>query len=378
MACRRPTMMSCQRRGATQRGDRRCGAYLLTTVARSSALYCAPYRGRARRCGAERRTAGLRGLGRQAHVHTILWHDHMARLMVAINLLSSVATTEQRLNFLERICNNVDGPADRVDNQLRHYTNLSSAPLILQFGVMGGRTLRAISKAAAAKLPKTTTEQATIWGFDSFTGLPDEARGNYAAADWNRGAFSATARTNNFSLQHSRIESVMARIKARTFGDVHLIPGFYDHSLTRDLGKQISRSGPATYIDVDCDLYLSSFQALDWAFANGLVGVGTMIGYDDWWVLPCTAPKSQDIEQFGGEARAHFEIARKYSVTFECVCGPCTSTANFTNGWRTYFIVRSLSAADAGFSMDAAAVQSFLSTNQACVHHNRRRRAHLA
>ena len=298
--------------------------------------------------------------------------------MISINLLSSVAIAPkaQGLNFLERICNSVDGPADRVSDHLRHYTNLSSVPLILQFGVMGGRTLRTISKVAAAQLPKT--KLASIWGFDSFTGLPDEATGNYAAADWKRGAFSATVRTNDLSRQQSRIQSVITRIKARTIGDVHLIPGFYDQSLTQDLGKLISRIGPATYIDVDCDLYVSSFQALDWAFANGLVGVGTMIGYDDWWVLPCATPKSQGIEHFGGEARAHFEIARKYRVTFECFCGPCAPTVNFTKGWRTYFIVRGLSAADAGFSMDAAAVQSFLATNGGCVHHKKRRRAHFA
>ena len=66
--------------------------------------------------------------------------------------------------------------------------------------------------------------------------LPDEATGNYAAADWKRGAFSATVRTNDLSRQQSRIQSVITRMKARTIGDVHLIPGFYDQSLTQDLG----------------------------------------------------------------------------------------------------------------------------------------------
>ena len=50
-------------------------------------------------------------------MNTILWLVHMTGLMVAINLPSSVAITEQRLNLLERNCNNVDGPADRVDDK---------------------------------------------------------------------------------------------------------------------------------------------------------------------------------------------------------------------------------------------------------------------
>jgi hypothetical protein len=100
-----------------------------------------------------------------------------------------------------------------------------------------------------------------------------------------------------------------------------------------------------------------------------------MIGYDDWWVLPCTTPGfgGTSIEALGGEARAHFEIAQKYAVSFECVCGPCTGAANLSRGWRTYFAVRNGSGADAGFAMDASAVARFLATNAACVAHRTRR-----
>ena len=46
---------------------------------------------------------------------------------------------------------------------------------------------------------------------------------------------------------------------------------------------------PASYIDVDCDIYTGSIQALEWAFRSGVAQVGTVIGYDDWWVMPCSA-----------------------------------------------------------------------------------------
>ena len=38
----------------------------------------------------------------------------------------------------------------------------------------------------------------------------------------------------------------------------------------------------AAYIDVDADLYISSFQALDWMFEQGLVEAETSPEEDMW------------------------------------------------------------------------------------------------
>ena len=90
---------------------------------------------------------------------------------------------------------------------------------------------------------------------------------------------------------------------------------------------------PAAYLDTDCDLYSSAYESLDWAFASGVAQVGTVVGYDDWWVFACSHAKgrrgqegnlSAAIDIFEhGEAKAHKEITYKYGVRFECLCGPC-------------------------------------------------------
>eukprot|EP00959_Pyramimonas_sp_CCMP1952_P053905 1127407-Pyramimonas_sp.AAC.1 len=73
-------------------------------------------------------------------------------------------------------------------------------------------------------------------------------------------------------------------------------------------------------------------------FREGLITVGTIVGYDDWWVMPCASlrrrrgpggtyvsptsksvladvrPDSMDIWVHGGEAQAHLEMAEKYKV----------------------------------------------------------------
>ena len=62
---------------------------------------------------------------------------------------------------------------------------------------------------------------------------------------------------------------------------------------------------PALYLQIDCDLYVSAYQALDWMLANKLVVAGTIIGYDDW----TTGGE-------GGEAQAHHEVVLgKYRAT---------------------------------------------------------------
>lgn len=259
----------------------------------------------------------------------------------------------------ERICASVDGPARRVGNTPLHFVaNNLYHPTILQFGVLKGRSLDSIGKVSEY--------QATLWGFDSFVGLP-ESEGAF-----RRGAYSATFRTRNRTLQQARIRQIVNRISNRIPGKVHIVPGLYTQSLTHTLGMRLSQDGPAAYIDVDCDLYTSTFHALDWSFSHGLASTGTMIGYDDWWVLPCTVPRDKrqvSLARLGGEARAHFEIAQKYRVSFECVCGPCSSESDLRYGWRTYYRVRNFSAMDAGFAMNASVVQRFMATNKGCLAH---------
>ena len=68
-----------------------------------------------------------------------------------------------------------------------------------------------------------------------------------------------------------------------------------------------TKSKPAFFIDVNCDLYISTIQALNWVFKHNLAKKGTLILYDDWQNTP-----------FGeGESLAHMQIAEKYMVQFE-------------------------------------------------------------
>ena len=64
---------------------------------------------------------------------------------------------------------------------------------------------------------------------------------------------------------------------------------------------------PARYVEIDCDLYSSTVQALTWLFEEGLIVEGTVLGYDDFYAGGAD-----------GEKKAHHELMRKYRVKLEC------------------------------------------------------------
>ena len=166
-------------------------------------------------------------------------------------------------------------------------------------------------------------------GFDSFEGLPPEDdTKSMRPAIWVPGMFNERyRRSKDFKVVKSKdgyqhyvprdgltgvarplsvteaVESWRAELNA-TENRITLVPGFYNQSLTPTL----ARTAPvALYVDINCDLYISTYQALDWLFHHRLARRGTLISYDDWFNVPLG----------NGESLAHEEIAAKYKVKFQ-------------------------------------------------------------
>ena len=83
--------------------------------------------------------------------------------------------------------------------------------------------------------------------------------------------------------------TVLKKLNQFSPGVVDLVNGFYDKSLTKTLPAERGMR-PARYIDIDCDLHGSTVTALEWLFEHKLAVPGTLVGYDDWWVVPCGDP----------------------------------------------------------------------------------------
>jgi len=178
--------------------------------------------------------------------------------------------------------------------------------------------------------------KAQLLGFDSFTGLPAEKPGEVKRRGWVPGTF-------NTWRPHLVIQRLREDLGGR--GRTFFERGFFNASLTPQLARSL---GKAAIIDIDSDIYVSAYQALDWIFTHGLAGIGTLVVYDDWMDYACGPRVNQSIAslrggaprqrkamreavqagRFGdlfsaGEPKAHREIARKHSVDFRCVAGAC-------------------------------------------------------
>jgi hypothetical protein len=113
--------------------------------------------------------------------------------------------------------------------------------------------------------------------------------------------------------------------------DTNFIQGYYNESLTPELHQRLGMR-PALFVDIDCDLYISTYQALDWLFTSKIIAPGTLVGYDDWCLTKLGV---------AGESRAHDEIALKHKVTFRCVVGACSDEMMLPGTKHNFHIMRS-------------------------------------
>lgn len=126
----------------------------------------------------------------------------------------------------------------------------ASAPLdglILEFGVASGETINFLANTPALR-------GRTIFGFDSFLGLPEKW------ADFPAG---------HFACDPPNVPS-----------NVELIIGLFSDTLPAFLA---THEGNAALIHVDCDLYNSTKLVLD--LLDNRIVKGTIIQMDEYWIV---------------------------------------------------------------------------------------------
>lgn len=164
---------------------------------------------------------------------------------------------------------------------------------VYEFGVYTGGSMKMIAERVRGF--------DTLWGFDSFTGLPDEISGiKREGRHWNPGAFSSADALGLFNSE-KLFEQLKAKIHRK---NTKFIKGFFNESLTSRL-LETHTFKPALIVDVDSDLYVSANECLEWMLRSRLMVPGTLLRYDDWkghisW----------------GETRAHLEMTIKYGLTW--------------------------------------------------------------
>lgn len=166
---------------------------------------------------------------------------------------------------------------------------------IYEFGVYTGKGINTKLKYLSA----SDAGPRHVWGFDSFEGLPKTKDNPMESALDVRNVQDFSS--NWLDLKRQVLQNI-------DYENTTLIKGFYNESLNE---HTVSTYGmkPAWWVNIDCDLYISAFQALDWMFKNRLVRSGTYVYYDDVLLSPVGS----------AEMKAHDEITQKYKVVWNKV-----------------------------------------------------------
>ena len=117
---------------------------------------------------------------------------------------------------------------------------------------------------------KLNIDDIQFYGFDSFEGLPPAEGIDQADGRFFEGQFACSKEDVEKNLKSNGMD--MSRTT--------LIKGFYEDSLTQELKTQHSFK-KASVVLLDCDLYSSTVEALDWV--DEYLQDGTILLFDDWY-----------------------------------------------------------------------------------------------
>jgi len=134
----------------------------------------------------------------------------------------------------------------------------------LEFGVCRGTSLACMHQV----LSNLDCDHVRLFGFDSFEGLPESAATDDDGR-WRPGQFNSDYRWTRKKLTENGVD----------WKRTHLIEGWFSETLTETL-VQKHRIEKTSVIMVDCDMYLSAKEALD--FCAPLIKDQTVIFFDDW------------------------------------------------------------------------------------------------
>jgi hypothetical protein len=162
---------------------------------------------------------------------------------------------------------------------------------VMEFGVYQGLTLKIISDHFSNQ---------TVWGFDSFEGLPET---------WFKKSDVAARRAQlppgKFSLDKQELQAVVNQFAKRK---VKLVPGWFNQTVVPWMDHNL---GAVSFLHIDCDLYSSTLDIL--TLLNDRIVPGTVIVFDEMYPW-------HDVESYDlwaqGEFRALGEWIQNHQRSF--------------------------------------------------------------
>lgn len=137
-----------------------------------------------------------------------------------------------------------------------------------EFGVFEGVGFDLSLRAAHHFFNPKANNAPRFFAFDSFSGLPDPDKTRDGEVFY-KGEYAAG------------IDKFKRGIKSsKKKWDIRIIPGFFSESLTTKLAQD-HKIQSAAFVNIDCDLYPSTMDAL--RFVTPFLRTGTILYFDDWY-----------------------------------------------------------------------------------------------
>lgn len=169
---------------------------------------------------------------------------------------------------------------------------------IAEFGTLHGFSASSIS-LAMSEFDKRRRPPWRLFLFDSFQGLPvaesqvDRNCSNIRSGVWGPASWQGLSKEE------------LRRVCARFLPSERMV--FYD-GWFKDTLPQVPPETRFSMLHIDCDLYQSTVDVLDFCFSNGLLSEGACIFFDDWNDNKATPQL--------GEREAWFQMVGRYSVLY--------------------------------------------------------------
>ena len=177
----------------------------------------------------------------------------------------------QSCEFIAKNMYNARIFSDRMDLLRKALQATDGDGLYLEFGVFQGESINIIAKEMPLK---------TIYGFDSFEGLPEEWTAGTEKGTFNVGGNLPTVENN-----------------------VHLVKGWFDATLPQFLDEH---KEPCNFIHVDCDLYSSTKTVFN--LLKERIVPGTQIVFDEYFnYIGWQEGEHKAFQEFIEETHLHFK-----------------------------------------------------------------------
>lgn len=137
---------------------------------------------------------------------------------------------------------------------------------VAEFGTAYGTTATFLA-AAMGDASQLRGDRRELHLFDSFQGLPEITHPLDIAAGWKQGAYRDKSAAELVALCREFIREEQIRV----------YEGWYKDTLT-----SIPKGTRYALVHIDCDIYESTWQVLEYLFSNDHVSNGCAILFDDW------------------------------------------------------------------------------------------------